>query len=82
MFDKYDIQIITKTINTVSDIDNGYFAYESTLEDEGIIEIRITDTEEGCVLIGKEIFVTPVDNETAFPFIVNLIKKYEDSKID
>jgi hypothetical protein len=82
MFENYDIQIITKTINTISEIEKYFIAYESTHEDEGIVEIRIFDVSEDYFSVCSQTFEHPIREKKAYEYIEKSIEEYEKKKED
>ncbi|MCA1064753.1 hypothetical protein QTG56_24415 (plasmid) [Rossellomorea sp. AcN35-11] len=81
MFNNYDIEIITKTINKVTDIYDGAIEFHTSHNNEGIIEIRIYDVEDKRHHVKSVTFNEPIKtDQEAFNWIQMTINEYEESR--
>lgn len=80
MLEQYNIELITKTINKVTHINEEELEFSTTHNDEGVIEIRIFDTKNNNSLVKTQYFDTPIiERSEVFNWIQTIIDNYESN---
>lgn len=82
MLDKYEIMLVTKTLTRVESFDDDTLQTYCTHDDEGIIGIRIYDTDNNYRMIASEAFYEPLNEKQAIKEFERMIKQYESMKMD